>query len=188
MRITTADNRQISPGVSGLSDRIIQEEKHMPKESKIEVPHLKTYTLLYLTRDALFRCVDRAVGKFGLTAEQYSVLSAIKQLEDPVRPTDIGRLVDHKVNTVSMIVDRMVRAGLVDRVRDLPDRREVRLVVTSKGEKAFKPAASEASKLIKEILSPLSSRDMDTLAGLLHAVRERAHRYYKQSNGDPREK
>jgi MarR family transcriptional regulator, organic hydroperoxide resistance regulator len=154
----------------------------MPKQSKSESRHLQTYTLLYLTRDAVFRCVDRVVAKFRLTAEQYSVLSAIRELEDPVRPTDIGRLVDHKVNTVSMIIDRMVRAGLIDRVRDVPDRREVRLVITSKGEKAFKPAAAEASKLIQEIMSPLSDKEVDALEGLLKRVREKAHKFYKQSS------
>jgi MarR family transcriptional regulator, organic hydroperoxide resistance regulator len=154
----------------------------MPKQSKSESRHLQTYTLLYLTRDAVFRCVDRVVAKFRLTAEQYSVLSAIRELEDPVRPTDIGRLVDHKVNTVSMIIDRMVRAGLIDRVRDLPDRREVRLVITSKGEKAFKPAAAEASKLIQEIMSPLSDKEVDALEALLKRLREKAHKFYKQSS------
>ena len=156
----------------------------MPKKFKAESPYLKASTLLYLTRDALFRCVDRAVGEFGLTAEQYSVLTAIKDLDDPVRPTDIGRLVDHKVNTVSMIVDRMVKAGLVERIRDLPDRREVRLVITSKGEKALQPAASAVSRLIKEILSPLSDDDMDTLVNLLETIRDKAH-HLSSGNGYP---
>jgi hypothetical protein len=96
-----------------------KEENSMPKQSEDNDLYPKASVALYRTRDLLFRCEDRAVGKFGLTAEQYSVLAAIKQLDDPVRPTDVGRLLDHKVNTVSMIVDRMVNAGLVDRVRDL---------------------------------------------------------------------
>jgi DNA-binding MarR family transcriptional regulator len=156
----------------------------MPKEFKAESRYLKASTSLYLTRDALFRCVDRAVGEFGLTAEQYSVLTAIKHLDDPVRPTDIGRLVDHKVNTVSMIIDRMVKAGLVERIRDLADRREVRLLITSKGEKALQPATSAVSRLIKEILSPLSDDDMDTLVNLLETVREKAHQHRRSANGD----
>lgn len=148
-------------------------------------PDLKAWMLLHRTRDLLFRCEDRVVGKFGLTAEQYSVLVAIKHLDDPVRPTDVGRLVDHKVNTVSMIVDRMVNAGLVERLRDLPDRRAVRLVVTSKGEKALKPANPAVSKLIKEILSPVSREDMDTLAKLLETIRDKAHRHLSSGNGYP---
>jgi DNA-binding MarR family transcriptional regulator len=105
----------------------------MPKEFNGGSLNLEARMLLHRTRDVLFRCEDRVVGEFGLTAEQYTVLTAMKHLNAPIRPTDVSRWVDHKVHTVSMIVDRMVRAGLLERIRDLPDRREVRLVITSKG-------------------------------------------------------
>ena len=148
----------------------------MPKQSEDNGLYPKASVALYRTRDLLFRCEDRTVGKFGLTAEQYSVLAAIKQLDDPVRPTDVGRLLDHKVNTISMIVDRMVNAGLVDRVRDLADRREVRLIIAPKGEKAFKPAHAAATKLSKEMLAPLSQDEVKTLIRLLETIRTKAHK------------
>jgi len=151
----------------------------MPKQSDANELYTRATISLYRTRDLLFRCEDRAVGKFGLTAEQYSVLAAMKQLDDPVRPTDVGRLLDHKVNTVSMIVDRMVNAGLVERVRDLPDRREVRLIITAKGEKAFKPAHAAATKLSKDMLSPLSQDDVRTLTKLLETIRTKAYAQLK---------
>ena len=112
----------------------------MPEELEREGPGWKAFMSLHRTRDLLFRCQDRVVFEFGLTAEQYSVLFAMKYLNAPVRPTDIGRLLERKVNSVSMIADRMVKAGLIDRVRDLSDRREVRLIITGKGEQAFKAA------------------------------------------------
>lgn len=151
----------------------------MPKQSEGNGLYAKASVLLYRTRDLMFRCEDRAVGKFGLTAEQYSVLAAMRQLDDPIRPTDVGRLLDHKVNTVSMIVDRMVKAGLVERVRDLPDRREVRLIVTSKGEKAFKPAHTAATKLSKDMLSVLSPEEVKTLIKLLETIRTKAYQQLK---------
>ncbi|MBE9515001.1 MAG: MarR family transcriptional regulator, partial [Chloroflexi bacterium] len=129
-----------------------REKKRMPKEVNDGSLRLEARMLLHRTRDVLFRCEDRVVGEFGLTAEQYTVLTAMKCLDAPIRPTDVSRWVDHKVHTVSMIVDRMVRAGLLERVRDLPDRREVRLTITGKGEKALQPATVAASKLIDEIL------------------------------------
>jgi len=135
---------------------------------------LKAWMLLHRTRDLAFRCEDRVVGEFGLTAEQYTTLLAMKCLDDPIRPTDIGQWVGHKVNTVSMMVDRMVKAGLVGRVRDLPDRREVRLVITKKGEQAFKPATAAACQLMKQILSPLTHEDKLTLIRLLDMLREKA--------------
>ena len=161
-----------------------REKKRMPKEFNGGSLRLEARRLLHRTRDVLFRCEDRVVSEFGLTAEQYTVLTAMKYLDAPIRPTDVSRWVDHKVHTVSMIVDRMVRAGLLERVRDLPDRREVRLTITGKGEKALQPATVAASKLIDEILSPLSPEDTKTLVKLLQTLRDKAHEHLISANGD----
>jgi DNA-binding MarR family transcriptional regulator len=160
------------------------QRKRMPKESNGAQLRLDARMALHRTRDLLFRCEDRVVNEFGLTAEQYTVLLAMKHLDDPIRPTDISRWVDHKVHTVSMIVDRMVRAGLLERVRDLPDRREVRLTITKRGEKALQPAGEAASRLIAEILSPLSYEDTETLVRLLQTVRDRAEQHLVSRNGN----
>jgi len=146
----------------------------MPEELKDEGQSLKAFMLLHRVRDLLFKCQDRAVGEFGLTAEQYSVLLAVKYLDDPVRATDIGRWMERKVNSISMIVDRMVKAGLVERIRDLPDRREVRVVFTSKGKRAFELATPEVWKLIEEMLSPLSHEEKRILIRLLERLRDGA--------------
>ncbi|MFP3898564.1 MAG: MarR family winged helix-turn-helix transcriptional regulator [Dehalococcoidia bacterium] len=135
---------------------------------------LKTWMLLHRTRDLIFNGEDRVLSEFGLTTEQYTVLAAIRYFDDPVRPTDIGRWVGHKVNTVSMIVDRMVKSGLVERLRDLPDRREVRLSITAKGEKVFKPATPAVWSYVQEIMSSLSDEDKRSLIKLLEKVRDRA--------------
>ena len=135
---------------------------------------LKAWMLLRRTRDLAFYCEDRLFSEYGLTAEQYTVLVAIKYCDDPVRPTDIGRWVGHKVNTVSMIVDRMVKAGLLKRIRDLPDRREVRLVITSKGEQAFRPATPAAWSLVEDVMSSLSNEEKRILIKLLEKVRDKA--------------
>ncbi|MFP3898156.1 MAG: MarR family winged helix-turn-helix transcriptional regulator [Dehalococcoidia bacterium] len=150
----------------------------MAEQFEGKTQNLRAFMLLHRVRDLLFRCQDRAVGEFGLTAEQYSVLVAIAFLDDPVRATDIGRWMDRKVNSISMIVDRMVRAGLVSRERDLPDRREVRLAITKEGEQALKAANPKVSRLVEDILSSLSREDAHNLIRTLETLRDRAARYY----------
>lgn len=146
----------------------------MSRELTDESIDLKAWMLLHRTRDLLFRFEDRVLNEFGLTMEQYTVLVAMRCLNDPIRPTDIGQWVGHKVNTVSMMIDRMVKAGLVERVRDLPDRREVRVLITDKGEQAFKSATPAVCQLIKQILSPLRHEDKLTLVRLLETLRDKS--------------
>jgi DNA-binding MarR family transcriptional regulator len=138
---------------------------------------LRVWFLTHRTHELLRRCEDQVFGEYNLTTEQYTVLVTIKYLDDPVRPTDVARWMGRSPNSVSMIVDRMVKAGLVRRIRDRGDRREVRLVITSKGENAIKPATLAGVEFIQKILSPLSYEDRRTLVSLNEVVKDNAFKY-----------
>ena len=138
---------------------------------------LRLWYMTHRTCDWLGRCEDKVFGEYGLTTEHYAVLATIKYLNEPVRITDIARWLERSTNSVSMIVDRMVKAGLLKRVRDRSDRREVRVTITSKGETALKPAVLAGREFIGKILSPLSSEDRHTLLSLLETVKYRAFEY-----------
>ena len=112
----------------------------MTAKSKRATLILKSWSLLHRVRDVLMRCEDERFGEYGLTSEQFGVLVTMKYIGESARPTDIARWLSRSPNSVSMIIDRMVKAGLVKRTRGKKDRREVRITATSKGENALKPA------------------------------------------------
>jgi len=128
---------------------------------------LKLWFMIHRTHEMLKMCEDRVFGEYKLTTEQYVVLVTIKYLDGPVRPTDIARWLGRSPNSISMIVDRMVKAGLLRRVRAKKDRRVVWLSITSKGETALKPAVLAGFEFIQKILSQVSHDDRHTLMGLL---------------------
>lgn len=123
----------------------------------------KTYTLFK-------KCEDKIFEEQGLTTEQYATLMTIKFLEKPVRPIDVARWLERSPNSVSMLVERMVKAGLIKTVRDKKDRRAVHLTITSKAEDAFKPATTAALIFIQKVLSPLSQDNKHTLISLLTLI------------------
>jgi DNA-binding MarR family transcriptional regulator len=138
---------------------------------------LRVWFVTHRTRDALSKCEDRVFAKYGLTAEQYSVLATMKSLKDPVRITDVARWLERSTNSVSRIIDRMVKAGLVKRVRDRNDRRAVRLAITPKAEGALKPATLAALDFINEVTSPLSREDKRTFVNLHEMVKSKAFQH-----------
>jgi len=138
---------------------------------------LRLGILLYRVRDLLMACQEPIFGEYGITPEQYAVLASIKYLGGPVRISDLARGLERSPNSVSMIVDRMVKVGLVKRVRDRADRRVVYVTATSKGENAFKRATLPGVEFIREILSPLSYEDKRTLTRLLEVVKYKALEY-----------
>jgi DNA-binding MarR family transcriptional regulator len=138
---------------------------------------LRLWFMIHHTHDMLKTCEDQVFGEQGLTTEQYTVLVTIKYLDSNVRPTDVARWLGRSPNSVSMMVDRMVKAGLVRRVRDKSDRRVVWLFITSKGEQALQPATLVGLEFIQRILSPLSYEDRQTLLRLILTVQEEACKY-----------
>lgn len=149
----------------------------MPIKFEFENPYKRAWIVLRQVYTLVSQCEDRVFSEYGITKEQYAVLTAIKNIDSPVRPTDVARWLDRSTNSVSMIIDRMVKAGLVKRVRDRGDRRVVHLTMTSKAEKAYVQAAVAGWGLIQEILSPLSDEDRLTLIRLLETLRDKTYDY-----------
>jgi DNA-binding MarR family transcriptional regulator len=138
---------------------------------------LRLWRQVYQTYTLLKKCEDQIFEEYGLTTEQYGVLEAIDYLSGPVKVTDLAQWLERSTNSISMIVDRMVKAGLVRRIRSTGDRRVVRVVSTSKGEAAVKPATLASLEAIRKILSPLSSEERSTLLNLLGTVKYEILKY-----------
>ena len=149
----------------------------MPVKFKFENLNKGAWVLLRQVPNLVARCEDQVFSKHGLTTERHAVLMSIRQIDGPVRPTDVARWLDLSVNSVSMIIDRMVKAGLVKRTRDRKDRRTVFLTATEKAEKAYMKASAAGWELIQEILKPLSDKDKRTLIKLLEILRDKTYDY-----------
>src|SRR4030043_842789 len=143
----------------------------MKKDLGFEELGLRLWRQIYQTYTLLKRCEDEVFEEHGLTTEQYAVLVSIASLGEPARITDIARWLERSTNSISMIVDRMVKAGLVRRVRDKRDRRVVYVSKTSKAESLFGPATVASFEKIRKILSPISDRNRLVLLDLLGEVK-----------------
>jgi len=149
----------------------------MPIKFEFENVDKGAWVLLRQAHNLVLKCEDRVFSVYDLTTEQHGVLMAVKHISGPVRITDIARWLDRSVNSVSMIIDRMVKAGLVKRTRDRKDRRTVFVTITSKADKASVLASVAGWGLIQEILSPLSDKDKHSLIRLLETIRDKTYDY-----------
>jgi len=70
-----------------------------------------------------------------------------------------------------MLVDRMVKAGLVRRTRDRKDRRAVFVSLTQKGEEAVGPAIPAGWEFVKKLVSSLSYDEQRALADTLETLK-----------------
>ena len=146
----------------------------MPVKFVLSDPTLKAWILLRQTYISVSKCEEAAFAKVGITLQQYKVLMAIKYINDPVTPTDVARWLDRNSNSITLIIDRMEKDGLVERVRNLRDRRALRLVITPKGQEIFDRATMPGWELMKRLMSCFSGEELQTFDRLMEKLREKA--------------
>ena len=151
----------------------------MPINFTIDDPVQGAWTLLQLTTDSTVKCAESAFAKVKLTPQQFSVLAAIRNIGDPVLPTDVAKWLDRNTNTITLIIDRMEKDNMVERIRDLKDRRALRLVITPKGQKLFEQAIKPSRELPKVILSALTDDELKKFIMILEKIRAKTFEYRK---------
>jgi len=129
------------------------------------------------TTDLLSRYSTEYFSGFNISFEQYLILMIIKYYRFATQ-TDINLSstaiqANRNINSVSEIVDRMVKNGFVQKLRDLPDRRSFRLVITEKGEQIFKICAQSSLVDIEDLFSIFSKEEKEAYLALIHKLRGR---------------
>ncbi len=131
---------------------------------------IRLLLLLSRTGDALDLCLDLVSSRYGISNEQARLLSVIKS-RGPMRPVDIAAVLERAPNSMSMLVDRMVKAGLVRRTRDRKDRRAVFVSLTNKGNEAVEPAIPAVWEFMNRFLSVVSYDEQRALADTLETLK-----------------
>jgi len=117
-----------------------------------------------LTRVALFlddfqhRCLDA----FDLKFIDYSVLRVLQLSGSPyeMTPGELSEIVLRSSGNVTQILDRLQRAGYVERAADPLDRRKVVIALTSAGLDIAQRASAQYARERKRILKALSPDDV----------------------------
>jgi len=129
-------------------------------------------TLLLQTRDIILRFREKELSRYGILPRQSSVLFNIQALGDEARPVELAQRMFREYHTISTILNRMEKDGLVRKVKD-PDRKKaVRVVLTEKGQQAYQQSIKRES--IHQVVSALSAKERQQLRSCLEKLRDEA--------------
>jgi len=143
----------------------------------LSVTVLKSWRLVYQTHNLFKQCQDQICAEYGLTGEQYAVLIVLNYAGGSARVSDIARWLIRSPNSITMIVDRMLKVGLVKRTRDRADRRVVNVTATSKANAAVAQAHAAVLEFVRKVFQPLSNEDENNLSDLLGTVKYEILKY-----------
>jgi DNA-binding MarR family transcriptional regulator len=125
--------------------------------------------LITRLRASIFAAVDREVSSWGISAAQGSILIYIAHGRGD-RAADIARDYDYDTGSMTRMVERLVRKGLLSRVRDDSDRRVVRLRLTPAGVRVADRLPRVAVKVLNDHLRGFSDAEFRQLKALLRRM------------------
>lgn len=130
------------------------------------------WVLLDQTCAAMMRAKENELRPAGISGMQAAVLFIVKTVNGPATPAEISRWLFREPHSVSGLLNRMEKDGLVRKVKDLDRKNLIRVALTEKGEEAYQ--RSREMKVISEILSCLTRKKKENLRVYLEALRNKA--------------
>jgi MarR family transcriptional regulator, transcriptional regulator for hemolysin len=123
------------------------------------------------TAKALNRAFSDELGAAGGSQHVWLILLALKQQRRGAQH-EIAAAVGVEGPTLTHHLDRLEAAGLIDRTRDLQDRRLVRVELTAAGDELFHRLRFAAMTFDQRMRAGLTDDEIDTFRRVLTHMRE----------------
>lgn len=105
-------------------------------ESAIE--GYKLFFLLRLTADAIHKLRETELNKYGVSPQQALALVSIYSLKNKATPAELSRWLYREPNSITILLNRMEKLGLIRKRADTKRKNMIRLSLTSKGLEAYR--------------------------------------------------
>jgi DNA-binding MarR family transcriptional regulator len=106
--------------------------------------------------------------EYGITSQQGQLLCVL--MVQPYGMGELGSILGLAKSSLTGLVDRTERHGLVRREQDARDLRAVRVALTPRGSKLAEEFYDETCRRVEELPSTLDDTERETLARLLGRV------------------
>jgi DNA-binding MarR family transcriptional regulator len=113
--------------------------------------------------------VERSLGNFGLTINEFNTLNALRRAGPPHRlsPKQVGVSLLFSSGGLTKLLERLESRGLIAREPDPTDGRGVLVSLTPKGKELQEHAMSAHQINEEELLTPLTSQQRERLNAIL---------------------
>jgi len=114
----------------------------------------------------------RELATAGVGQIRVSYLGALMSLwqQDELKAGDLGRRAGLEPSTMTNLLDRMSRDGLVERRPDPNDRRAQRIILTDEGRRVREPILVAVDRTFSRILSGVPEHDMEQMKQVLRQI------------------
>ena len=128
------------------------------------------WRLFTQTRNAMMKARQKELAKYNLTARQAGALLISHATNGNVTPYQMAQWKVLERHSISELLDRMVKQGLIKKVSNLDNRKSIRVELTEKGREALQGAARCES--FHKIMSFISAEQRQQFEAILKILRD----------------
>jgi MarR family transcriptional regulator, multiple antibiotic resistance protein MarR len=139
--------------------------------------NVETYTaedsvgfLVASLRTRIFKAVDIEMAKLGFTSAQWPILRLVATGATPTA-ADLCRQLNYDTGSMTRMLSRLERKGVIVRRADEADRRIVRLHITPAGRKLYPKLRDVVIRVLNHLTAGFSAAEVHEASGLLTRMR-----------------
>jgi MarR family transcriptional regulator for hemolysin len=114
---------------------------------------------------------DRRAMRFNLTRAQWRALKRVSYSEGMTQ-SELAEVLEMEPIAVGRVIDRLQKAGFVERRADPADRRAWRLYLTQRAHAVVDDMESISAKLFREAQRGISAADLKIMIGVLARMKD----------------
>ncbi len=130
------------------------------------------WILLMQVKNAIFKAREKELSRYGLRPGRAGVLHVVHTMGATATLTDLSHSLLRERHSISELVGRMEKEGLVRKVKDRDRKNRIKVGMTKKGQRAYQKSAER--KAIHDIMPCLSEEEHQQLRSCLEKLRDRA--------------
>ncbi len=137
-------------------------------------PAVESYRRLYVAHTAVARAIERDLIRVGVSLPQAIALQVIGTADGAVTATQLAGYMGQERQSMTGLIDRMELKHWIERVRDLPDRRAIRLQLTEAGKQKLEEILPITFRAVVAIFSRFSDDELRGMSRTFEAVYDAA--------------
>lgn len=118
------------------------------------------------------QALELRLKKSGLSQSGWLTVAAVVQATEPLSQTELSRILGVQTATMVPMIDRLIKAGLIERLASEQDRRVNYITSTKEGRELFKKIQKQASILREEIVEGIGERDLKIATEVLARIQK----------------
>ena len=144
----------------------------MPREVVLP-PEYQIWFALHDVDTGVLKAIEKELRPFAISPSAAGLMYVLKASGKPTTLNELSRWLFRRPHSVSELVARMARQGLVKKVKDPKRKGSVRVKLTQKGDTVLRQYMKQM-KVVHTIVSCLSKRETDVFMKCLEKLRKKA--------------